>query len=55
MEYTFDTSGSVLDHREHNWEEWHAYLAADMPEWVQATAQGFICHDCHSVTVEINS
>lgn len=53
--YRFTTSADAraVDHANHIWEEWHAYLSADVPEYVSANGSGFCCHDCHLVIVEV--
>lgn len=40
------------DHAEHAWEEWHAYLSSDHPEWVNADDTGVCCHTCGVVIVD---
>lgn len=54
MDYRFTTSADAraIDHADHNYEEWHAYLAADAPEWVTGNATGVCCHDCRLIIVE---
>lgn len=49
--YTY-TTGSPVSHAAHTWEEWHAYLAAELPEDVSRDATGICCHTCKVVVVD---
>jgi hypothetical protein len=50
----YSDTESVIDHAQHLWEEWHAYLSCDdeLPEWVDGDASGICCHSCSVIVVE---
>lgn len=43
---------AMLDHVDCNWEQWNAYLAAELPDGADLNDSGIYCHD-HDV-VEID-
>ena len=52
--YTYTTTASVLDHADHNVEEWRGYVndLSDAPEYVNGNSSGLCCHDCQLIIVE---
>ena len=50
-DYAF-SAGSAVDHADHIWEEWHAYLSADVPADVDPNAMGICCHTCRTVVID---
>ena len=50
--YTHTTAGKPVDHAEHVWEEWNAYLAAELPEGVSRNDTGLCCHTCETIVVD---
>lgn len=60
MIYTYTRTGQLVDHADHNWEEWHGYLDANLHEEqvialgldLDGNDTGVCCHTCHLVLVE---
>lgn len=50
--FTKRAGQSFLPHAHHAWEEWHAYLSSEYPEWVSANDTGVCCHTCRLVIVD---
>lgn len=52
--YAFTTTATtpVVEHADHIWEEWHAYLADELPEQFDREDSGLCCHTCHLVIVD---
>jgi len=47
------TAEPIVDHAEHTYEEWHAYLSgADLPSWVLGSDTGICCHTCETIIVD---
>ena len=42
----------AVDHADHLWEEWHAYLSETVPEGADLNSTGIYCHDCQLVIVD---
>lgn len=52
--YTHRRAERMIDHADHTWEEWHAYVCdlTDAPEWVTGDSTGLCCHTCELVIVD---
>lgn len=54
-EFTTSLASKPVDHADHAWEEWHAYLSCDdnLPGWIDGDDSGLCCHDCQVIVVEV--
>jgi hypothetical protein len=51
--YRYERHQPTIEHADHNWEEWHAYLATGpFPTGVDNTATGICCHTCSVVALD---
>lgn len=50
--FTDTNTTNVVEHADHIWEQWNAYLASELPENVDRNATGICCHTCSLVIVD---
>jgi hypothetical protein len=45
---------SPVDHADHIWEEWHAYVCdiSDAPSFVDGNSTGVCCHTCQTIVID---
>lgn len=55
MSYTYTDSNAtnIVEHAEHIFEHWNAYLADELPANVSRDATGICCHSCELVIVDV--